>query len=143
MAAERLDMRSVREILRLHFSCGQSPRQIAKLGYGRTTVRDYIARANRNGLTGWEIIEALSEQQLEIRLGFKVITGLAWLQNDKVMPDWSKVHKELASHKNVTLALLWTEYLEENPGGYQYSQYCEHYRRFTKKISVVMRQEPL
>ena len=141
MAAERLDMRSVREILRLHFSSGKSPRQIAKQGYGRTTVRDYIARANENGLTSWQAIEPLSEQQLEIRLGFKMITGLTWLQKDKVMPDWGKVHKELASHKNVTLALLWSEYLEEHPGGYQYSQYCEHYRRFMKKVSVVMRQE--
>lgn len=141
MAAERLDMRFVREILRLHFSCGQSSRQIAKQGYIRTTARDYIARANKNSLTSWAMIEPLTEEQLEVRLGFKMITGLTWLAKTKVMPDWGHVHREFTRHKHVTLALLWQEYLEENPGGYQYSQYCEHYRRFSKKLSVVMRQE--
>ena len=55
------------------------------------------------------------------------------------MPDWVKVHRELAN-KNVTLALLSQEYLEENPKGYQYSQFCEHYNRWSQKLSVVMRQ---
>ena len=30
-------------------------------------------------------------------------------------------------HKGVTLQLLWQEYLERHPGGYQYSQFCRLY----------------
>lgn len=56
------------------------------------------------------------------------------------MPDWVKVHEELQGNKNVTLALLCQEYLQENKRGYQYTQFCEHYRRWTKRLSVVMRQ---
>jgi transposase len=40
----------------------------------------------------------------------------------------------------VTLALLWQEYKAEHPDGYQYSQFAELYRRFEKKLSVVLRQ---
>ena len=36
--------------------------------------------------------------------------------------------------------LLWMQYQEEQPEGYQYSQFCEHYRRWLSKASVTMRQ---
>ncbi len=141
VAAERMDMRCVREVLRLHFVSKQNPRVIgASLGCGRTTARDYIERANKNGLCSWELIEKLTEQELEGRLGFKSFVQATWLNEKKAMPDWLTVHRELQANKNVTLALLCQEYLESNPGGYQYSQYCEHYRRWSRKLSVVMRQ---
>ena len=59
MAAERLDMRSVREILRLHFSCGQSPRQIAKLKMAEQPFETTSQGQNNNGLTTWQMIEPL------------------------------------------------------------------------------------
>ncbi len=37
--------------------------------------------------------------------------------------------------------LLWQEYKEGNPSGYQYSQYCELYRQWRKKLDRSMRQE--
>lgn len=86
------------------------------------------------------MIEKLSDQELEIRLGFRSFAHATWQSDKKVMPEWLTVHSELQKNKNVTLALLCQEYLESNPGGYQYSQYCEHYRRWSRKLSVVMRQ---
>jgi len=44
-------------------------------------------------------------------------------------------------HKHVTLQLLWEEYKEVHPEGYQYSQFCEHYRRWARKLDIVLRQE--
>ena len=38
-------------------------------------------------------------------------------------PDWDRVHRELQRHKGVTLELLWLEYRETHPDGYQYSCY--------------------
>lgn len=141
MAAERLDMRCVRDVLRLHFVFKQSPKVIAKSqGCGRTTVREYIARANNNGLSSWDIIEKLTDQELEARLGFKYFEHASWQSETKVMPEWLKLHRELQKNKNVTLALLNQEYLEKNPRGYQYTQFCEHYKRWLGKLSVVMRQ---
>ncbi len=40
----------------------------------------------------------------------------------------------------VTLYLLWMEYLEIHPEGYRYSQFCEIYRRWQKKLHPAMRQ---
>jgi transposase len=134
-------MRCVRDVLRLHFVSKQSPNAIAQSqGCGRTTVREYIARANKYGLCKWELIEKLSDPELEIKLGFKTYAHATWQSDKKTMPEWQTVHRELQANKNVTLALLCREHLENNPSGYQYSQYCEHYRRWSLKLSVVMRQ---
>lgn len=144
MAAERLDMRRVRDVLRLHFLFKQSARVIAgSIRCGRTTIQDYVKRAKENGILDFESIENLSEQELEIRLGFKSVVHAQWQNEKKIMPDWVKVHHELHANKKVTLALLCQEHLEENSGGYQYSQFCEHYRRWSQKLSVVMRQAHL
>jgi len=43
--------------------------------------------------------------------------------------------------KGVTLALLWEEYKAVYPEGYQYSQFCELYRRWRGTLKVWMRQE--
>ena len=52
MAAERLDVRHVREVFRLHFQEQKSQVQIAKsIGCGRTTVREYLQRALAAGVT--------------------------------------------------------------------------------------------
>jgi transposase len=39
------------------------------------------------------------------------------------------------------LELLWREYKEQYPDGYQYSQFCERYRRFRNKLDYSMRQD--
>jgi transposase len=133
-------MRSVRDVLRLHFVNQYSPRRIASsLGCGRTTVREYLERVNNTDLDNWDAIEKLSDLELEIRLGFKSARA-QWFRDKKVMPDWARVHEELSRHKKLSLALLWQEYLENNPSGYQYTQYCEYYSRWAQKLSVVMRQ---
>ena len=56
-------------------------------------------------------------------------------------PDFPRIHQELRSHRHLTLALLWQEYKETHPGGYQYSRFCELYRAWAKKLDVVLRQE--
>ncbi len=50
------------------------------------------------------------------------------------------VHQEL-KRKGVTLFLLWQEYREAHPEGYQYSWFCDHYRAWQGKLDVVMRQD--
>lgn len=52
------------------------------------------------------------------------------------MPDWAWAHAELR-RPGVTLTLLWQEYRLNHPQGFQYSWYCEHYRRWAAKVDVV------
>ena len=45
------------------------------------------------------------------------------LSVSRPQPDWNSLNNELITHKNLTLMLLWQEYKERAPEGYQYSQY--------------------
>ena len=40
----------------------------------------------------------------------------------------------------MTLDLLWQEYRERHPDGYQYSAFCKHYLNFSRALPVTMRQ---
>ena len=55
------------------------------------------------------------------------------------MPDWAEIHKEL-KRKGVTLFLLWQEYKEVHPAGYQYSRFCDLYRAWAGTVDLPMRQ---
>jgi len=41
----------------------------------------------------------------------------------------------------VTLQLLWHEYKEKDPDGYQYSQFCRIYRQWAEKLDPCLRQD--
>jgi transposase len=49
--------------------------------------------------------------------------------------------KKLHGHKHVTLQLLWEEYKQPEPDGYQYSRFCALYQRWKSKLDLVLRQE--
>ena len=53
---------------------------------------------------------------------------------ESVKLDMPYIKREL-SRKGVTLQLLWTEYIANNPGGYQYSRYCQLYREWQQKTA--------
>jgi len=53
---------------------------------------------------------------------------------------FSDIHKEL-KRKGVTLFLLWQEYKEKDQDGYQYSWFCDLYKKWSGKVDLVMRQE--
>lgn len=144
MAAERLRVRDIRKVLQLHFVEQKSQSQIARsLGCGKTTVREYLQRAKSAQFQDHNEIINLSDEDLMVRLGFKRlgVIGVAPLRRPEFsMPDWIHLQAELAK-PSVTLALLWTEYRETHgTGSYSYTQFCEHYKRWSRKLSVVMRQ---
>jgi transposase len=84
----------------------------------------------------------LDDTALEARL-FPGLPPMA--RKDRPLPDFADVHRELR-RKGMTLVLLryrsiWQEYKAAHPEGLQYSQFCEHYRRFVGTLDLVMRQE--
>jgi len=136
MAAERLSMRKIKEVLRLR-ALGQSPKAIAQsLGVGQNTVRRYVRRAEEAEL-GWPLPPDLGDAALEALLFPPPPTaGVA-----RPVPDWAEVQRELR-RKGVTLQLLWLEYKAVHPEtGYQYTQFCEHYHRWRDHLDPVLRQE--
>jgi transposase len=128
MARKRLTMKKIKEVLRLKYEAGLSNRAIAgACKISNSTVGDYLKRAEAAGVS-WPL-----EETGEVELLKKLFPEI---QAEKPgsrypMPDWQKI-KEEQRQKGVTLQLLWQEYKEAYPSGYQYSQFCEHYRRWRK-----------
>ena len=56
------------------------------------------------------------------------------------LPNWSEIYREL-KRPGVTLQLLWEEYKESHSDGYQYSRFCDLYRRWRGKLDLSMRQD--
>jgi len=137
MTAERLTMRQIREVLRLKWVLGYSDRQAAHAcGVSRPAIKAYLARAAAAGLQ-WPLPEALDDAALEQVLfpPSAAATG----PRQRPLPEVIEIHQELR-RKGVTLMLLWEEYKAAQPEGLQYSQYCEHYRRWVQRIKPSMRQ---
>jgi len=129
-------MRKIKEVLRLR-ALGQSPGAIARsLGIGENTVRRYVRRAEEAGL-GWPLPPELGDAALQALL-FPLPPPAGTV---RPVPDWAEVQRELR-RKGVTLQLLWLEYKAAHPeAGYQYTQFCEHYRRWRDHLDPVLRQE--
>jgi transposase len=140
MAKPRLSMRKIKEVLRLKHACALSKRQIAEIcKISRSTAAEYLDRAERAGI-GWPLPEEFTDQELEQRL-FPPQPALSG--RSRPLPDFDYLYRELKAHKkfNLTLDLLWREYKEQHPDGYQYSQFCWLYRCWQKKLDYCMRQD--
>ena len=130
-------MRKIREILRLALGEGLSRRATgAATGLPYTTVSDHLVRAVKAGL-GWPLPDGMDDAQLEARLFAKAEPPPS---ASRPLPDWPTVHRELR-RKGMTLQLLHMEYKERQPDGYQYTQFCRHYRAWRGRLDLVMRQE--
>ncbi len=137
MANRRLSMRKIKEVLRLKWKYDHSNKQISKsCNISRSTVRDYIKRAESAGLS-WPIHPELDDETLE-NLLFPVQPIPP--PTHRQMPPMDYLFREL-KRKGVTLQLLWYEYKQANPDGYQYSQFCHLYRQWVKKMDVTLRQQ--
>lgn len=133
MAAERLSMRKLREILRLS-TLGLSRRAIGRsLNISHNTVGTYLDRAALAGVR-WPECAALDDAALEAQVFPPDSTAAP-----RPMPDWAALQRELR-RKGVTLRLLWLEYKASHPEGYQYSHFTAHYRAWTQTIDPVLRQ---
>jgi transposase len=128
-------MRKIKEILRLCWENGLSARQAAgSCGVGRTTIKEYLDRAERAGLS-WPLPADLDEASLENVLFPSTIPLDASKRN---MPPFDYMNKEL-KRKHMTLQRLWEEYKEVNPDGFQYSQFCLRYQTWARTLDVSMR----
>jgi transposase len=129
-------MRKIKEVLRLKWQYGRSNQEIAtSCNIARSTVREYLLRAERAGLS-WPLDPSHDDASLE-NLLFPVKPPIP--ASERRMPPMEHLFKEL-KRKGVTLQLLWYEYKETNPEGYQYSQFCNLYRQWERKLDVTLRQ---
>ena len=130
-------MRKIKEVLRLKFDLQLSKRQIAQsCSIAHSTVSEYLRRFRQASLS-WPLAENIDDNQLEQLLFPRPQIGSP---HRRPQPDWTYIHRQLR-RKGVTLMLLWQEYKEVHPNGYQPSQFCHLYRQWAKQLDPVMRQE--
>ncbi len=136
MSKKVASMDKIREILRLKFEKGLSERKVARAcAVSRPTVAKYVRGALLAGI-GWPLKPEMDEAWLDERLGDRRRAGQ---KPRRHLPEMSKIRKEL-SRKGVTLQRLWQEYIENNSGGYGYTQFCEYYRRWAGANKTCYRQ---
>lgn len=127
-------MRKIREVLRLKTE-GFSDRQIAvAIGSARSTVQECIRRAREAGLS-WPLAPELDESALHGQLYRRSVPLSRTPQ-----PDFAELHRELR-RRGVTRLLLWEEYKAAHPDGWQYSVFCDQYRRWRARQELVLRQD--
>lgn len=138
MATERLLMRKAHEILRTKWELRFSNREAARSArVSPATVVNVVRRAIEAGYTTYADVEALSELELEASLYPETDSnGVPRLRPEH---DCAWIHRE-RSRPGVTLELLHLEYLEQHPGGLQYTAFCDRYRTFQKRRGLAMRQ---
>ena len=131
-------MRKIKEVLRLKFELGLGLRQIARsCSIGLGTAHEYLQRAEAAKIT-WPLGPDWDDDRLEAALfGGPPRSRPTVLP----MPDFADLHRQRQQHPHVTQQLLWEEYRQANPDGYQYSRFCELYQRWRRKQDVVLRQE--
>ena len=124
MPAKRLSLRKIKDVLRLKFELQLKNREIARsCSIPHSTVANYLSRAGAAGLA-WPLPPDREDAALEQRLFGDRIQGVS---REIPQPDFAWVHAELRGHRHVTLQLLWQEYKQTHPDGYQYSQFCDRY----------------
>jgi transposase len=135
MANKPINMNKVRKVIQLHHQ-GKSKLFISNyLSLSRNTVKKYLSLYKVLELR-FEDINHRTDAELES----------IFVTNSSVEPS-SKLKKLYAffpymeremKKTGVTQLSMWREYIELHSDGYKSSQFCEHYKRWGKKVSPLM-----
>jgi len=126
-------MRKLKEIARLCLELNLGVRPIARVcDVSTSTVSLYVDKLKRLGMTYPQIC----------RMEEEVLSRLLFPKEGKTpkkpLPDFHYIHKELKK-KGVSLQLLYEEYKQNNPDGYEHTQFYRLYHRWAGKGDPVMR----
>jgi transposase len=136
MANQNITMSKLRQIIKLY--CQHTgTRKISDItGVSRNTVKKYIKQF---GLlkTTWEELSSLNDKQL------------AEVFSEEAIADPPERLKELIAYfpyaekrlkqRGMTLQLLWKEYAQKHPGGYQSSGFYNHFKQWKRRSHPSMR----
>ena len=132
MPGKRLEMRQIREILRLSLGCGLSGRRAGQsLGVSKSVVLDYVRRARAAGLS-WPL-----PAELDSDAALEPLPRQGRPRDQALQPDWGHVGRELKRP-----GVMWRccgRSTAVQPEGYSYSRFCELYGAWRKTAGATFR----
>lgn len=139
MGAKPKAMEEIRSVIRLHKN-GFSNYAISEhTGISLPTIRKYFNRLKQVNLSPEELLSLDSATLSQICFPEKTAPS-ANGRMQALFAHFEYAERELKK-TGVTKQLLWIEYKEQHPDGYNYSQYCYHFSEFLKNKEVVMHLE--
>lgn len=130
-------MHQIRQLLQLHLQ-GHSIRQLTeRLGMARNTVRAYLRTLQA---CGPPLDELLNREDAHLETLVNPPQPLA-LSNRQayLLEQMPAIHQQVVA--GVTLYQLWLEYREEQPNGFQYTQFRVTYRRWRQHLEASLHLE--
>lgn len=137
MPQKRITVKKSKEIIRLYHQGKLGQRQIARaLNLSRPVVSRVVNRWKESGLS-WEDLQSVPDSEFqELLYPRKKPPGKA----DQLKEQFPQFAKEL-KRPGVTLQLLWEEYIQKNPQGLKYSQFCYHFQQWKADSQISMHLE--
>lgn len=139
MGAKPKAMEDIRSVIRLHKDGFSNYAINEHTGISLPTIRKYLSRLKGLDFSAEQLL-ALDNQLLsQICFPEKIREDVDG-RLCKLHGHFEYAEREL-TRTGVTRQLLWIEYKEQNPDGYNYSQYCYHLAEHLKNKEVVMHLE--
>jgi transposase len=127
-------MKALRQVIELHKLTGFSNRQISTAaGVSRPVVAEYLAAYARSGLS-WDEFSKLSDSEAIERLSAPKEGQDPRLA--AAIDFFPYMLKELP-RVGVTRQILWKEYQAKQSDGFEYSQFCHHFRSWCRAETEV------
>jgi transposase len=136
MANKLITMNKIRQIIRLYTYQKGKKYISGQTGASKNTVKKYINLFKQLRISFQELNE-LSDQQLNELFGKKSETEEVPERKEKMLAFFPGMDKAL-SKTGMTREILWQQYLNENPDGYRYTQFCICYRQWQRKFTPSM-----
>jgi transposase len=132
MAAKRIDIMDIRQLLQLK-NKGLSNRKIAeKIGVHRNSINHYVRLFKASDKSYESLLLISDEGLLEL---FPIPSTTDKNKYEDLSSYFSYFHSELKK-PGCTRQVLWNEYLCKHPQGYGYTQFNLHFNRWLKQVKA-------
>jgi hypothetical protein len=129
-------MSKVRKVIQL-YQQKRGKQFISKyLSVSRNTVKKYIALYQLLNLS-IDDINQKSDAELEALFSNNITQTLS-PKLKAVYDFFPYMERELKKTGITKWVAMWEEYYKKHPGGLKSSQFCEHYKRWSKRVNPVM-----
>ena len=139
MAAKAILMEQLKQILRLRRDGFSIKAIVRQTGISRPTVKKYLARI-KDTVIDESDLPAPDSKTLSKTAYNNDTTTLKGERYQALLEHFGYAETEV-NKTGVTKQLLWFEYKDGYPDGYNYSQYCYHFNEFVRHKEVVMHLE--